>query len=104
MDPNAVLALFDQQIRQGLSSDPPPARSALTPHAVRAIGSDASWATVLWSDLDESTADAAIAEQIARFAPLGRDFEWKLYTHDRPADLAQRLIAAGFRAGPEEAL
>ena len=104
MDPNAVLALFDQQIRKGPSPDPPTARSPLTPHAVRAIGSAASWATVLWSNLDESTADAAIAEQIARFAPLGRDFEWKLYTHDRPADLAQRLVAAGFRAGPEEAL
>ncbi|MCX5182949.1 hypothetical protein [Streptomyces sp. NBC_00268] len=24
----------------------------------------------------------------------GREFEWKLYSHDRPADLAERLTAA----------
>ena len=59
---------------------------------------------IVWSDLDASSADAEIARQIARFAPLGADFEWKLYSHDPPEDLGQRLIAAGFRPEPEEAL
>src|SRR5512133_2812207 len=104
MDRNAVLALFDQQIRQGLSGEPATAPSALDRRVVLDVGSDGSWATVVWSALDEATVDLAIAEQIARFAPLGRDFEWKLYTHDRPADLGQRLVAAGFRPEPEEAL
>src|SRR5512132_66657 len=104
MDRNAVLALFDQQIRQGLSGEPPTAPSALARRVVPNVGSDGSWATIVWSDLDASSADLAIAEQIARFAPLGHDFEWKLYTHDRPADLAQRLIAAGFCPQEEEAL
>jgi ribosomal protein S18 acetylase RimI-like enzyme len=96
VDLNAVLALFDQQIRRG--------HSAVASGNVRALGSEGSWATVVWSDLDETTADAAIAAQIARFGSLGADFEWKLYTHDRPANLADRLVAAGFRPGPEEAL
>jgi GNAT superfamily N-acetyltransferase len=104
VDHKAVLALFDQQIRQGPPGELATARSALARDAVRVVGSEGNWATVVWSDLDESTADAAIAEQIARFAPLGRDFEWKLYSHDQPTDLGQRLIAAGFRPGPEEAL
>ncbi len=104
MDQKAVLALFDQQIRQRQMGEPAMASSALTRPAVRAIGADGSWATVVWSDLDAASADAAIAEQIARFATLGRDFEWKLYSHDQPADLGQRLIAAGFRPGQEEAL
>ena len=71
---------------------------------MRAVGSDGDWATIVWSDLDASTADLAIPEQVARFAPLGRDFEWKLYSHDRPVDLGQRLVAAGFRPEAEEAL
>ncbi|WP_437649097.1 GNAT family N-acetyltransferase [Sorangium sp. So ce362] len=104
MDHDSVLALFDQQIRQGRSGELATGRSGFARHAVRADGSDGSWATIVWSDLDESTVDLAIAEQIARFAPLGRAFEWKLYTHDRPADLGQRLVAAGFRPEPEEAL
>ncbi len=104
MNPAAALALFDHQIRQGLSAEPGPASSALARETVRVIGAEGSWATVVWSDLAESTADAAIAAQIARFAPLGSDFEWKLYSHDHPSDLGQRLIAAGFRPGEEEAL
>lgn len=55
-----------------------------------------------WSDLDESDADAAIAETIRRFAPLARTWEWKHYSYDRPADLPDRLRAAGFTAGAEE--
>ncbi|MEO5727076.1 MAG: GNAT family N-acetyltransferase [Byssovorax sp.] len=104
MDHDAVLALFDHQIRQALSGGPAAARSGLASRVVPEVGSDGSWATIVWSDLDESTVDLAIAEQVARFAPLGRDFEWKLYTHDRPANLGQRLLAAGFRPEAEEAL
>lgn len=58
-------------------------------------------------DLDESSADAAITEQVGYFARLddgaGRSFEWKVYGHDRPADLGQRLADAGFVAEEEEA-
>ena len=104
MDQKAVLALFDHQIRRGLPGAAAMAPSTLARPTVRAIGATGSWAGVLWSDLEASTADAAIAEQIAHFAPLVREFEWKLYSHDQPADLGQRLIAAGFRAEPEEAL
>jgi GNAT superfamily N-acetyltransferase len=34
------------------------------------------------------------------FAERGERFEWKLHAHDQPADLAQRLLGAGFV--PEE--
>lgn len=34
------------------------------------------------------------------FAERGQSFEWKLHGHDRPADLSERLRAAGFV--PEE--
>jgi GNAT superfamily N-acetyltransferase len=62
------------------------------------------WSGIEFSDLDEATADAAIAEQVRYFTGLGLPFEWKYYAHDRPADLPDRLRAAGFVAEPEEAL
>ena len=65
---------------------------------------DRGWSAVVWSDLDESTADAAIDEQVSYFAELGRTFEWKHYAYDRPADLPRRLRAAGFEPEAEETL
>jgi GNAT superfamily N-acetyltransferase len=51
-------------------------------------------------DIAQPALDALIARQIERFAELPQRFEWKLHGHDRPAFLADRLVAAGFR--PEE--
>jgi ribosomal protein S18 acetylase RimI-like enzyme len=65
----------------------------------------ASWGDgVVWSDLDEANADAAISDTIAYFRGLGRSFEWKHHGYDRPADLPDRLLAAGFVPDPEETL
>ncbi|MFF4591890.1 GNAT family N-acetyltransferase [Amycolatopsis sp. NPDC001319] len=44
--------------------------------------------------------DALIARQVRFFAARGEAFEWKTRAHDRPADLPDRLLAAGF--APEE--
>jgi GNAT superfamily N-acetyltransferase len=38
---------------------------------------------------------------VQAFAARSESFEWKLYAHDRPADLRERLRSAGF--APEEA-
>jgi hypothetical protein len=64
------------------------------------------WNGVLWSGLDEAGADEAIARQVAdyRARPDVESFEWKLYSHDRPADLGDRLAVAGFVADDTEAL
>jgi GNAT superfamily N-acetyltransferase len=67
-------------------------------------GEGDGWCGVIWSDLDDSTADAAIAAQVRHFAALGREFEWKHYGHDHPADLAERLLEAGFTPEAPEAL
>ncbi|WP_037682061.1 GNAT family N-acetyltransferase [Streptomyces griseus] len=104
MDHVAVLALHDRDLRAGARPDGPDAWIERTGNVVRQVASPQGWNGVLWSDLDESDADAAIAEQIAYFTGLGRDFEWKLYGHDRPADLGRRLRAAGFTPEPEETL
>ncbi|HEV7133902.1 MAG TPA: GNAT family N-acetyltransferase [Gaiellaceae bacterium] len=46
--------------------------------------------------------DELIARQVAVFAERGERFEWKLHGHDRPADLPQRLLRAGFVPEDEE--
>jgi GNAT superfamily N-acetyltransferase len=46
--------------------------------------------------LDGRELDRLIARQVQIFAERREPFEWKLHGHDRPADLAERLRAAGF--------
>ncbi|WP_455354820.1 GNAT family N-acetyltransferase [Streptomyces sp. SYSU K217416] len=105
MDHDKVLALFDRQMRRDARPDAPGARVERAGGLVRQVGADADgWSGVLWSDLDRATADAAISEQVRYFTSLGRAFEWKLYAHDRPGDLAGRLLAAGFTPEEEETL
>lgn len=105
MDHDEVLALFDRRMRQEAAPDSPGAVVERVGDVVRQTGGGAgAWAGVLWSDLTEETADAAIAQQVAHAAETGREFEWKLYRHDGPADLGDRLLAAGFVPEPTEAL
>jgi GNAT superfamily N-acetyltransferase len=65
----------------------------------RVLARDGSWAAVVWSDLTEADADAALAAETARDVPY---LEWKHYSGDRPSDLPDRLVAAGLTPeGPE---
>ncbi len=60
---------------------------------------------VLYRDLDGIEGDALdglIASQVAYFGERGQRFEWKTYGHDLPADLPERLLAAGFVAEEPE--
>jgi GNAT superfamily N-acetyltransferase len=102
MDPAAVLTTYDQQIRRGARTDSPSARVERDGAVVRQIGEAHDWNGVHWADVDVATADAVIAEQVRYFTAAGREFEWKLHSHDRPADLADRLLAAGFTPEPPE--
>lgn len=94
-------------MREHARPDGPGVRVERTDDVVRMIDPAGGRGTVVWSspDLDGRRADAAIAAQQAHRAALGLDgFEWKLYAHDRPADLARRLLAAGFVAEEPETL
>lgn len=104
MDHAAVLALFDRDMREGARPDGPGACVERVGGVVRQTAPAHGWNGVVCSALDEGDVDAAIAEQIAYFTGLGLEFEWKLYGHDLPADLGQRLVAAGLTPGPEETL
>jgi GNAT superfamily N-acetyltransferase len=103
MDTKKVLADYDAQVRRSTRAD-------LAGSAVEDLGNVVRWlapagqglSCITWSDLDQGSADAAIAAQRAYFAARGDGVEWKLYDYDQPADLADRLVAAGFVPDDEE--
>ncbi|MFB7560432.1 GNAT family N-acetyltransferase [Streptomyces brevispora] len=103
----SLLAVFDREMREHARPDGPGVRVERTGDVVRQAGAAHDWNGVVWSspDLDAVRADAAIAAQVAHCVERGYDeFEWKLYAHDRPADLGARLLAAGFEAEDPETL
>ncbi|MFC7306073.1 GNAT family N-acetyltransferase [Streptomyces monticola] len=107
-DVAAVRALFDRQMRQEARPSGPGVRIERADGVVRQVGIAGDWTGILWSDLDDATADAVIAEQIRYFtgpeSGPGSSFEWKAYAHDTPADLPERLLKAGFTPEPTETL
>jgi GNAT superfamily N-acetyltransferase len=100
VDLPAVLAAFDDQMRRRTVAGPG-VHVETEERLTRTVGTDGSWAAVVWSDLTETDADEAIAAESARATG---SLEWKLYSHDGPADLPDRLKAAGFRPEPVETL
>jgi GNAT superfamily N-acetyltransferase len=94
MDPASALAVFDAQLRR-LDGEP----AGLV---YRSAGPAGNW--IVHSDLAADNADQVIAEQQQFFAGVGGPVEWKHYGYDEPADLPDRLLAAGFEAEPTETL
>ncbi|MGA5064177.1 GNAT family N-acetyltransferase [Streptomyces exfoliatus] len=104
MENQHVRDLYDRQIRREARPEGPGCRVERVGDVVRQTGPAHAWNGVLWSGLDASGADEAIAGQIAHYRAAGVSFEWKLYAHDTPADLGDRLLAAGFTAEDPETL
>ena len=104
-DHGAVLAQYDTQVRRGTEPDGSGATAERAGPVVRwmTVGG-AGWSGIAWSDLDAGTADEAIADQVRFFTERGEGFEWKLYSYDRPPDLGERLLAAGFASEDEESV
>jgi hypothetical protein len=101
MDVREVLRLLDEERRviaydgMRLESRPGVTRGSLSVGRYR-------WIT--WSGLDESNVDHEIAHEIEHHRRLRVDFEWKVFAHDRPADLRERLERHGFVIGACEAV
>jgi len=93
----SLLEAFDTQLRR----QPRWPGVGFADRVIRIEGD--AWAGILWSDLDPETADAIIAREVAHFAHRA-GWEWKLYSYDRPVDLADRLRAAGFVPEDRETL
>ena len=69
---------------------------------VRECSVDGSECRIVYSRLSADDADDVIQAEKALSAARGYELEWKLYGHDTPSDLAERLLAAGFEADDQE--
>lgn len=96
-----LLQLYDQQRREITY---PGIRREDTGSVIRHIDLTGDQSYIVYSQLDAATADQVIQGEIAYFRQLGHDLEWKLYSHDTPPDLNERLAAHGFEIGEVEAL
>jgi len=101
MNDSEILALYDHDER--LQIEHPGARREALGRIVRHVDLSGERGFVLYSDLDEASADDAIEQQIAFYEGIGQDFEWKVFDHDRPADLRQRLLKRGFALDGDDA-
>lgn len=106
MDSAAALAAFDEQVRRHPKTEGPEVLVESDERITRvvAVADGDGWNGVIWSNLTEADADEVIAAQIRRFASCDDAWEWKQYSYDRPADLPDRLRAAGFAPEPPETL
>jgi len=97
------LVLYDQD--QRIDVRYPDICREETPWVVRHVALSGSQnGMVIYSRLNEDTADEAIRVEIEYFQRIGQNFEWKVYSHDQPADLKNRLESLGFEVGEEEAI
>lgn len=100
MNRSALLRQLDHERRHLIRDDE---AAELLPEVTRlTIGG--SLHTVVWSNLDTSNADAVIRREVEHHRALHASFEWKAFSHDRPADLRDRLVAHDFSIGPAEAV
>ncbi|MFN8733608.1 MAG: GNAT family N-acetyltransferase [Hyphomonadaceae bacterium] len=95
----SVLAAFDLGQRRRPEGAALPSPWAQTPPVTRAHGQ------IIWQDIEAPAyAEAINAELAVARAAGAEDLEWKLYSHDEPAVLAQALEAAGFERQPTETI
>jgi hypothetical protein len=73
-------------------------------NVTRIHSNDDTYHLIMYAKLSSTNADGIIAEQTKYYRQKRIGFEWKVYGHDEPADLLQRLERHGFRVGALEAV
>lgn len=105
MNVDQILALYDKDQRREVTYFD--VRREVTPHVVRLVSlleTDEPGGVIIYSRLNDANVEDVIREQIAYFEKIGHDFEWKVYDHDTPVDLKERLVAYGFECEEPEAI
>lgn len=86
MDVDGILVRLDAE-RRSLCRDREIVE--VLPAVARLRPEDGAYHCVVFSALTPNTADRVIAEQVLHYRTLGAGFEWKVYSHDRAADLRE---------------
>jgi GNAT superfamily N-acetyltransferase len=106
-DSAALLDAYDSQLRARVPDRLPPDVEVEHDGPVVRFAGGAGGGWVLYRDLaglDGAELDELIARQVEVFAARGDRFEWKLHGHDLPADLPDRLRAAGLVSEEQETI
>ena len=101
----ALLLAYDAQLRAHVNDRLPAGVTVSHDGPITRITGYGPGGWVEYHDLggvEGAALDALIARQVRFFADLGMRFEWKLHGHDLPADLPDRLVAAGLVARDRE--
>ena len=69
---------------------------------VRDVSADGKMGEIVYSSCTEDEVDRVIERQIQAARDAGYELEWKVFGHDQPPCLGERLTAAGFEAGDRE--
>lgn len=104
-DAAGLLAAYDAQLRAHVPDPLPVGEIVERDGPVLQFLSPKGQGWILYRDLgglDGAELDALIGRQVAVFAERRQRFEWKHHGHDLPADLPDRLRAAGFRSEDQE--
>ena len=102
-DPAPLLAAYQTQLRAHVHEPMPESVHIEWDGPLQRASGFGGQGWVLYKDLGGIAGDELdelIARQIRFFADQGQRFEWKYHGHDLPADLPERLLAAGF--APED--
>jgi ribosomal protein S18 acetylase RimI-like enzyme len=100
MDIDRVLALFDAEVRAQPQAQPGMAIERVG-GVVRITG---PFNFICAWDLTSEAAGPAVANQAAHFRARGETLLWRVYDHDRPAELSACLTKAGFVANEANTL
>lgn len=100
MNRHCLLDLFDKRVRRDALSERG-TRVERTHTVVRIVG---DYNCIRYTSLSAADADREIELQRAHFEAAGEPVEWKLYGHDQPPDIGERLARAGFEPDAPETM
>jgi hypothetical protein len=102
MNREMVLELFNKHMRIDITY--PGYLRERTESVIRQVSLTNEEGLIIFSEMDDSCADAVIEEQITYFVQIKQRFEWKVFDFDQPCDLRSKLRAQGFTIEEQEAL
>jgi GNAT superfamily N-acetyltransferase len=89
--------LYHEQVRRNTTPDHSGSTVDHDQTFVRwAANNGLGWSEVVWTSLNETDVDAAIAAHVEFYSSRGLSFMWGVYDYDLPRDLGARLLSAGF--------
>jgi GNAT superfamily N-acetyltransferase len=105
MNNKAVRELYDAEMRRDRAPGPT-SRVERLPLVTRVTGDTpgAEYGCIMFSALSAENADATIENEKRHFDGKGLPLEWKVFAHDLPGNLGDRLVRHGFRQGDRESL